>query len=281
MKTVKTVSEAREAVQTMRQEAGKIGFVPTMGYLHEGHLSLVRKSMEECGGTVVSIFVNPMQFGPSEDYARYPRDAARDADLLGKAGVDLLFMPAVEEMYEKKFFTSVEVSELSRRFEGSLRPGHFKGVCTVVCKLFNIVSPDRAYFGWKDAQQLLIIKKMARDLNIPVEIISCPTSREDDGLAISSRNIYIPADRRRDAAALYKGLSKVRDLIEQQGVRNTSVLEEEGKKTIRKYQGIELQYFEIVDPEDLSPVKEINGKVLVLGAVRIDGVRLIDNMLVG
>ena len=280
MEIVKKISEIREAVKAMKKQDVTIGFVPTMGYLHKGHLSLVKHSLAECCKTVVSIFVNPTQFGPSEDYDRYPRDPVRDAELLKKEGVDLLFMPSVEEMYGKDFFTSVEVSSLAEKLEGSLRPGHFRGVCTVVCKLFNIVTPDNAYFGWKDAQQLVIIQKMVNDLNIPVKVKGCPTVREPDGLAASSRNIYISADKRKNAVALYKGLSKIKEMVENMGITATDVLLTEGRESIERFSGVELQYLEIVEMDNLNPIKKVEDRALVLGAIKVSGVRLIDNMMV-
>jgi len=280
MEIVKKISEIREAVKAMKKQDVTIGFVPTMGYLHKGHLSLVKHSLAECCKTVVSIFVNPTQFGPSEDYDRYPRDPVRDAELLKKEGVDLLFMPSVEEMYGKDCFTSVDVSTLAEKLEGSLRPGHFRGVCTVVCKLFNIVTPDNAYFGWKDAQQLVIIQKMVNDLNIPVKVKGCPTVREPDGLAASSRNIYISADKRKNAVALYKGLSKIKDMVENMGITATDVLLTEGRKSIERFSGVELQYLEIVEMDNLNPIKKVEDRALVLGAIKVSGVRLIDNMLI-
>ena len=280
MEIAKKISEIREAVKAMKKQDVTIGFVPTMGYLHKGHLSLVKHSLAECCKTVVSIFVNPTQFGPSEDYDRYPRDPVRDAELLKKEGVDLLFMPSVEEMYGKDFFTSVEVSSLAEKLEGSLRPGHFRGVCTVVCKLFNIVTPDNAYFGWKDAQQLVIIQKMVNDLNIPVKVKGCPTVRESDGLAASSRNIYISADKRKNAVALYKGLSKIKDMVENMGITATDVLLTEGRESIERFSGVELQYLEIVEMDNLNPIKKVEDRALILGAIKVSGVRLIDNMMV-
>ncbi len=280
MEIAKKISEIREAVKAMKKQDVTIGFVPTMGYLHKGHLSLVKHSLAECCKTVVSIFVNPTQFGPSEDYDRYPRDPVRDAELLKKEGVDLLFMPSVEEMYGKDFFTSVEVSSLAEKLEGSLRPGHFRGVCTVVCKLFNIVTPDNAYFGWKDAQQLVIIQKMVNDLNIPVKVKGCPTVREPDGLAASSRNIYISADKRKNAVALYKGLSKIKEMVENMGITATDVLLTEGRESIERFSGVELQYLEIVEMDNLNPIKKVEDRALVLGAIKVSGVRLIDNMLI-
>ncbi len=280
MEIAKKISEIREAVKAMKKQDVTIGFVPTMGYLHKGHLSLVKHSLAECCKTVVSIFVNPTQFGPSEDYDRYPRDPVRDAELLKKEGVDLLFMPSVEEMYGKDCFTSVDVSTLAEKLEGSLRPGHFRGVCTVVCKLFNIVTPDNAYFGWKDAQQLVIIQKMVNDLNIPVKVKGCPTVREPDGLAASSRNIYISADKRKNAVALYKGLSKIKDMVENMGITATDVLLTEGRESIERFSGVELQYLEIVEMDNLNPIKKVEDRALVLGAIKVSGVRLIDNMLI-
>lgn len=280
MRIATKISEVREEIRKIKKGAVKIGFVPTMGYLHKGHLSLVSESMKECPATVVSIFVNPTQFGPLEDYNTYPRDAERDIVLLQKKGVNLLFLPSEEEIYGKSSLTRIEVAKLSERFEGSLRPGHFKGVCTVVCKFLNIVSPDKAYFGWKDAQQLIIIKQMVKDLNIPVEIKGCPTVREEDGLAASSRNVYIPGEKRKDAAALYKGLLKIKELAEKEGEGKTSVLLAEGKRIIEGYPGIELQYMEIVGADTLAPLKKIEGKALVLGAIKIAGIRLIDNIFI-
>jgi len=280
MKITTKIAEMRKETGKIRRAKETIGFVPTMGYLHEGHLSLVRKSIEECDKTVVSIFVNPTQFAPSEDYNTYPRDTGKDIGLLSREGVALLFMPSVEEMYGRSPLTNIGVSQLSEKLEGRLRPGHFKGVCTVVCKLFNIVSPDRAYFGQKDAQQLVIIKRMVNDLNIPVEISGCPTVREKDGLAASSRNVYIPPENREKAVLLYRALSRIKMLAERDGIEDIPTLLEEGKKAIEGCPEVELQYLEIVDMEDLSALNKIEEKALVLGAVKISGVRLIDNMTI-
>ncbi|MCM8762691.1 MAG: pantoate--beta-alanine ligase, partial [Candidatus Omnitrophica bacterium] len=261
-------------------EGKTIGFVPTMGALHNGHLSLIKASISECAFTVVSIFVNPIQFNDPADYKKYPRDNERDINLLKKEDVDLLFIPETEEMYKERAETYVEVRGLSDVLEGKFRPGHFKGVCTVVCKLFNIVQPDKAYFGWKDAQQLIVIRKMVKDLNIPVEIVGCPTIRENDGLAASSRNVFIKEDDREKALSLYNSLKKIEDMVLKEGIKDTSILLEEGKSIIAKYTDVELQYLEIVDFENLSPVRKIESKVLVLGAIKLPYVRLIDNIII-
>ncbi|MDD3725692.1 MAG: pantoate--beta-alanine ligase [Candidatus Ratteibacteria bacterium] len=279
MKVVEKIDNVRKEVKKIKESGKSIGLVPTMGCLHYGHLSLIKTSTSECAFTVVSIFVNPSQFNDPDDYKKYPRDIKRDIELLKKEKVDLVFAPSVEEMYKEKASTYVEVKGLSDILEGKFRPGHFRGVCTVVCKLFNIVQPDRAYFGWKDAQQLIIIRKMVSDLDIPVEVKGCPTVREKDGLAASSRNVFI-GDKRKESLSLYKALKRIEEMILKEGIRDTSVLLKEGKGIITKYQGIELQYLEIVNMEDLTPVKKIEGKVLVLGAIKLPSVRLIDNIII-
>ncbi|MCK9265867.1 pantoate--beta-alanine ligase [bacterium] len=280
MKIIKRVSEVRSEVKNLKDKKNVIGLVPTMGAIHQGHISLVRGSKKECNITVVSIFVNPTQFGPSEDYEKYPRDIQRDILLLQEEGVDILFMPSVEEMYGKKSLVSVEVSELSEKFEGNLRPGHFKGVCTVVCKLFNIISPDKSYFGWKDAQQLVIIKKMVKDLNMPIEIVGCQIFREQDGLAMSSRNVYLSPEDRKNSIALYSGLKKIKDMVEVENIRDTSSLIVEGKRVAESFSGVELDYLSAVDTNTLEPLDKIKGEVLILGAIKIAGVRLLDNILI-
>lgn len=279
MKVVTKISEVREEVKRARGNGKSIGLVPTMGFLHKGHLSLVRTSVSGCGFTGVSIFVNPTQFGRNEDYGTYPRDMDRDLEMLRKEGVDIVFTPSVEEMYEKDAETSVVAERISCILEGRFRPGHFKGVCTVVCKLFNIFSPDRAYFGWKDAQQLLVIRKMVRDLNILVEVVGCPTIREEDGLAASSRNIYISGEDREKALSLYKSLKKIEELVMEKGVRDSTLLLREGRKVMRKYPDVKVQYLEIVDMDNMRPVKKVKGNVLVLGAIKLSTVRLIDNLI--
>lgn len=279
MKVVSTIYEARETIKNARGAGKTIGLVPTMGALHEGHLSLVRASKSACSFTAASIFVNPIQFNDPTDYNTYPRDTKKDLILLEKEGVDLVFNPSVEEMYRKKAVTCVSAEKLSGILEGKLRLGHFNGVCTVVCKLFNIITPDRAYFGWKDAQQLIIIRKMTEDLNIPVEVIGCPTIREKDGLAGSSRNIFIAEGEREKALSLYKSLKKIEEFFLKKGINETAVLLEEGRKVIDKYPDVELQYLEIADIENLEHVEEVKGRVIVLGAIKLSRVRLIDNLI--
>jgi len=280
MKILKKIEEMKCEIKKIKRENKIIGFVPTMGYLHSGHISLIRKAKEECDYVVVSIFVNPTQFGPGEDFERYPRDIERDRKILEKEKVDLVFNPEIEEMYKENFKTWVMVDELSDILEGKFRPGHFKGVCTVVLKLFNIVQPDKAYFGWKDAQQLIIIKKMVNDLNIPVEIIGCPTIREEDGLAASSRNVYLKKEEREKALCLYKALKKIEEMIKKNKIYDSKTLIEEGKKIIQKYPDVELQYLEIVNINDLKPVERIDKNIIVLGAIKIGNIRLIDNLII-
>ncbi len=279
MKVVSTISEARVIMKGAGAGGRTIGFVPTMGALHEGHLSLVKSATSDCDFTVASIFVNPIQFNDTKDYNTYPRDVKKDLALLEKGDIDLVFIPSVEEMYRENTVTYVSVEKLSGVLEGRLRPGHFRGVCTVVSKLFNIIAPDRAYFGWKDAQQLIIIRKMVTDLDIPVEIIGCPTIREKDGLAVSSRNIFIGSGERDKALCLYKSLKMIENLVLGKGIRDTKVLLEEGRKIISKYPDVELQYLEIADMENLEHVERAEGRVLVLGAIGLSRVRLIDNLI--
>jgi len=255
----------------------EVGFVPTMGYLHEGHLSLVRRARSENDVVVVSIFVNPTQFGPNEDYERYPRDEKRDRKLLEEEGVDYLFIPSVSEMYPEDFSTFVEVSGLTEGLCGAKRPGHFRGVATVVTKLLNIVFPTRAYFGEKDYQQLQVIKRLVRDLNIPVEVIGCPIVREEDGLAMSSRNTYLSPEERKSALSLYKGLKLAEELFES-GERNPEVIKKRVEEFILSHPKVEkIDYVEIVDPENLKPVKEVKEGDVIALAVFVGKTRLIDN----
>ena len=279
MKILQKIEEVKREIRRIKQKGKKIGFVPTMGYLHQGHLSLIKKAGEECDYIVVSIFVNPTQFGPREDYRRYPRDLKRDFSILKKENVNLVFVPGVKEMYPEGFKTWVIVEDFSERLEGKFRPGHFRGVCTVVLKLFNIVEPDRAYFGWKDAQQLIIIKKMVKDLNISVDVIGCPTVREKDGLAASSRNTYLSLEERKKALCLYKSLQKIKEMVEFESIKDTDILLREGRKIIERTKGVELQYLEAVDLKSLNPVKKIKKGVMVVGAIKIGKVRLIDNII--
>jgi pantoate--beta-alanine ligase len=265
------------ALRAARPE-GRMGFVPTMGALHEGHLALVRAAKAQSDTVAASIFVNPLQFGPKEDLGKYPRTFERDCEMLEKEGVDLLFAPAVEEMYPEKAITYVNVEGLSDKLDGKSRPGHFRGVSTVVSKLFHIVQPDLAFFGQKDAAQVAIIRRMVRDLNIPVEIVVCPTTREPDGLAMSSRNAYLDAIQRKSALVLYRSVLYVQNLF-QQGERNAATLINAGMKIFSEEPSVRLDYFEIVNPETLEPVEEIARGTLVAVAAYVGTTRLIDNIL--
>ena len=258
----------------------EVGFVPTMGYLHEGHLSLIRRARSENDVVVVSIFVNPTQFGPNEDFDRYPRDLRRDEELCKREGVDFIFYPSVEEMYPEGFSTFVEVEKLTENLCGKSRPGHFRGVATVVTKLLNIVHPTRAYFGEKDFQQLQVIKRLVRDLNIPVEIVGCPIVREEDGLAMSSRNVYLNKEERKSALSLYQGLRLAKELFER-GERNPSVIRKKVEEFILSHPKTKIDYVEIVSPEDLKPVKEVKEGDVIALAVFVGKTRLIDNYVFG
>lgn len=256
-----------------------IGLVPTMGYLHEGHLSLVRQARELCDQVVVSIFVNPIQFGEGEDFDRYPRDLSRDLDLLEKEGVGAVFAPTARAMYPEKEQTNVEPpTGMENRLCGRNRPGHFRGVTTVVSKLFNICLPDVAVFGQKDAQQALIIEKMVRDLNFPVRIVRGEIVREPDGLAMSSRNVYLSPEDRKNATVLYRSLLMAKDLIKR-GERNPSQVRNAMYEMINRVDGTQIDYIEIYNAKDLSELEEINGQVLLALAVRFGDTRLIDNLL--
>ena len=278
MKICKTISDMRAASRGSHREGQRLGFVPTMGALHEGHLSLVRAAKAKCDVVAVSIFVNPLQFGPSEDLAKYPRTFERDRDLLEKASVDILFAPAPEEMYPAGAVTYVTVEGLSEKLCGRSRPGHFRGVTTVVAKLFHIVEPDLAFFGQKDAAQSTIIRRMVRDLNLPVEIIVCPIVRETDGLAMSSRNAYLSPQERRSALVLSRSLTAVKNRFDQ-GERNASMLIEAGKHVLSQETGVRLDYFEIVNPSTLDSMQELTSSALVAIAAFVGHTRLIDNIL--
>ncbi len=258
---------------------GRIGFVPTMGFLHEGHLRLVRAARSQSDFVVVSIFVNPMQFGPKEDYRRYPRDFSRDRQLLQSAGADLIFSPGVEDMYPEGFATYVEVERLGEGLCGKSRPGHFRGVTTVVAKLFNIVLPDVAVFGAKDAQQAFVIRRMTRDLGFQTRIEILPTAREKDGLAMSSRNVYLTPEQRAEAPALHRSLVLARRMIEK-GERKAARVKAAMRRLIRRDTGGRIDYVEIVDTDELRQVRTIRGEVLVALAVFFDRTRLIDNIIV-
>jgi pantoate--beta-alanine ligase len=256
MEVIESISEMKNLVKEWKRQGLSIGFVPTMGYLHEGHLALVRRAKELSDRVVVSIFVNPIQFAPGEDYQRYPRDLERDKALLEKEGVDVLFSPKAQEMYPPGFQTYVEVKELSSGLCGRDRSGHFIGVATVVLKLFNILQPDIAVFGEKDYQQLKVIQRMVQDLNLDVKIISHPTVREEDGLAMSSRNTYLSPEERKSAIALYKALNLAEELINQ-GERRVATLKEKLKEFIESYPYTKVQYIEFVHPETLKEVERV------------------------
>ncbi|MGA8217166.1 MAG: pantoate--beta-alanine ligase [Solirubrobacterales bacterium] len=283
MKVIRTRSELREALTQPRRRGERIGLVPTMGYFHEGHLSLMRRARENCDVVVVSLFVNPSQFGPGEDLEAYPRDEDRDAGLAEREGVDLLWMPDAESMYPDGFATSVEVANsLTGVLEGDPEhrgPSHFRGVTTVVAKLFNSVEPDVAYFGRKDAQQALVIERMTRDLDFPIEIAVLPTVREEDGLALSSRNAYLTAEQREQATAISRALGAAESAA-RGGETSIESLVEVARNELRN-SGIEPEYVEARAAEDLSPVAELNGRpVLVAIAARVGRARLIDNVLI-
>lgn len=255
-----------------------IGFVPTMGALHQGHLSLIQRAREECDVVVVSIFVNPLQFGPGEDFDHYPRDLLQDLNLCEREEVDFVFVPSPEEMYPKGFSTWVEVGgRVTQVLEGASRPGHFRGVTTVLAKLFNIILPDRSYFGEKDYQQALVVKKMLRELNFDTQIVLMPTIREKDGLACSSRNSYLNFEERKAARILYQSLIRAKKEI-QRGEDNPSRILSLVEEIIRKEPLAQIDYIALIDPENLEPVEKIEREVLLALAVRIGGVRLIDNM---
>jgi len=261
------------------QRTGKtIGFVPTMGYLHEGHLSLVRAARKDCDLVVVSIFVNPLQFGPREDFATYPRDLERDLRLAEAEGVDYVFVPSVEEMYPQGFSTYVEVTgELTEKMCGRSRPGHFRGVTTVVMKLFQIVQPTKAYFGQKDAQQALVIRRMVQDLNVPVEVITCPIVREEDGLAMSSRNVYLNPEERKQALALPQALNAGKELVEK-GERDPQKVRERILEVLQNSPGVRVDYVEVCNGENLADLEKLKGPVLLAAAVWVGKARLIDNI---
>jgi len=281
LKICSTIAEMRAASRSRRRDQ-RLGFVPTMGALHEGHLSLVRAARASCDVVAASIFVNPTQFGPSEDLAKYPRSFERDCALLEREGAALLFAPSVEEMYPKGAGagTWVTVEELSGKLDGRSRPGHFRGVTTIVAKLFHIVEPDAAFFGQKDAAQVAIIRRMVRDLNLPVEIVVCPIVREPDGLAMSSRNAYLDAQQRKQALALHRSLQRIQQLAET-GERSAAKLAEAGRAEFSGEGSVRLDYFEIVNPDTLDPVEDISGGALAAVAAFVGPTRLIDNILLG
>jgi pantoate--beta-alanine ligase len=280
MNVLTTIDEVRCASRAAHRDRKRVGLVPTMGALHEGHLSLVRAAKAQCDVVVVSIFVNPTQFGPNEDYAKYPRSFERDCKMLEQEGADLVFAPTVDEMYPKGAVTYVTVEGMSEKLCGKSRPGHFRGVTTVVLKLFSAVEPDKAFFGQKDAAQVAIVRRMVRDLNLPVEIVVCPIVREADGLAMSSRNAYLDAQERKSALALSQSLKRVEDLFQNGEVDATNLIQA-GKQTIAQDSSVRLDYLEIVDPETLNAVPTISGPSLVAVAAFVGTTRLIDNTVLG
>ena len=278
MKIVSTIDEVRTQVKEWRKEGLTVGFVPTMGYLHEGHASLMDAASEN-DKVVVSIFVNPMQFGPNEDLASYPRDLEHDAKVCEEHGVDLIFHPAPEEMYGENFYSYVDMNVLTEELCGLSRPVHFRGVCTVVTKLFNIVTPDRAYFGQKDAQQLAIIKRMVKDLNQPLEVIGCPIVREADGLAKSSRNTYLSAEERKAALVLSRSIFLGKEMVEA-GERDAKKVLAAMTVEIEKEPLAKIDYVKMVDLETMQQIDTIEGGILTAIAVYIGKTRLIDNFMV-
>ncbi len=277
MMIVTTLEELRTALALLERP---LGLVPTMGYLHEGHISLARRAREQCVSVAVSIFVNPTQFGPTEDLSKYPRDLERDLKMLEEAGVDMVWTPTPEVMYPPGYQTWVEVQEVSVPLEGAQRPGHFRGVTTVVAKLFNAVAPDKAYFGQKDAQQAAVIRRMTADLNFPIEIVVCPTVREPDGLAMSSRNVYLDPEQRKAATVLYRALSAARAAYEN-GERDADKLRGIMKRTVEAETLARLQYVSCADYASLQELDQVSGKALLSMAVFFGKTRLIDNLVLG
>lgn len=279
MKVIRSIKEMSAVIKKIKAKRKRIGFVPTMGALHAGHLSLIRRARKENDFTIVSIFVNPAQFASGEDFEKYPRNLRADALLCKKEGVDIVFYPAVKEVYPDGFRSYVTVEGLSGLLCGKSRPGHFKGVATAVTKLFNIICPDTAYFGQKDAQQALIIKRLARDLNMPVKIKVMPIIRDKDGLAISSRNAYLDEKERKEAVVLSAALEMARDLISR-GIRDAREVARRVSGLIKAKKKARIDYLAVVDPQDLKPVKKIKGNCLIALAVWVGKTRLIDNMII-
>jgi len=276
LQVLQTIAEVRGA----RRGLGDLGLVPTMGYLHAGHLSLVERAKAECAAVAVSIFVNPTQFGPNEDLSRYPRDLPRDLQMLEAAGVDLVFAPEPSEIYPPGFATEIRVGGVTDVLEGAVRPGHFAGVATVVAKLFNIVQPTRAYFGQKDAQQSVVIRKLVRDLDLPVEIVVAPTVREADGLALSSRNSYLTPEQRAAAPTIFRALTAARMLFDG-GERDAEALRQAMRATIAAQPDMRIDYVSVADPQTLQELSRVDRAALASMAVRLGATRLIDNLLLG
>ncbi|NLI70845.1 MAG: pantoate--beta-alanine ligase [Firmicutes bacterium] len=279
MQVIRDFKTLKSEIAGARRDGKSVGFVPTMGFLHEGHLSLLREAVRQTEYVVLSIFVNPLQFGVGEDYEEYPRDLEQDRKKAEEAGCDLIFYPEVKSMYPRGYLTYVNTEGISEPLCGGSRPGHFRGVTTVVTKLFNLVTPDKAFFGQKDAQQALIIRKMVADLNMNLEIVVCPTIREDDGLAMSSRNAYLEPGERKAAAILYRTLKKARDMV-LSGEKDARVVRDFMVDSIGKEPRANIQYIEVVDSETLQPLEEIETSALLALAVKFGETRLIDNILV-
>ncbi len=279
MQIVKTVEDVRKQVKVWRERGLSVGLVPTMGYLHEGHKSLIDKAVEQNDCVVVSVFVNPIQFGPTEDLATYPRDLEHDAAICEEAGADLIFHPQPEEMYYDDFCTYIDMDNLTKGLCGITRPTHFRGVCTVVGKLFHIVGPDRAYFGQKDAQQLAVIRRMVRDLNFPLQIVGCPIVREEDGLAKSSRNTYLSPEERKAAVILHKGLEKGEEMV-RAGERDAGKVKKAICDIIESEPLAKIDYVDIVDFDNIQEKEVLEGSVLAAVAVYIGKTRLIDNFII-
>jgi len=278
MKTFSAVPDMRSEVRTQKARGKTVGLVPTMGYLHEGHLSLIRGSIRQMDYTVASVFVNPAQFAPNEDLQQYPRDMKRDSDLLEKEGVNSLFAPGDDQMYPQGFGTYVEVVDMQHKLCGRSRPAHFRGVCTVVLKLFNIIEPDAAFFGQKDAQQAIIIRKMVRDLNLDVKIEVMPIVRDEQGLALSSRNAYLSPELKKQALSLSASLKEAQNMIES-GERTAEKIIRRMKKIIGSEPSARIDYVEVVDTDNLDPLKKIDDQALIAVAVFFEKVRLIDNFM--
>jgi pantoate--beta-alanine ligase len=272
-----TISAVRQLVREARYAGKQIGLVPTMGYLHEGHISLLKAAQAECDFVVVSIFVNPLQFGPNEDFSRYPRDLERDAKMLEENGCDVLFAPSIVEMYPEPMYTHVDVPSLGESLCGASRPGHFRGVATVVSKLLNIVLPDKAYFGQKDGQQVAVIKRMVKDLNFPVDIVTVPIVREPDGLAKSSRNVYLSEDDRVHATVLYRSLVWAEDQI-RSGVRDATTILDGMRRMIEAEPGVRVDYVEAVNMQTIKPIQVLDGEIMIAVAAYVGPARLIDNL---
>jgi len=279
VQVIRSITELKEKIRQVKQWGQTIGLVPTMGYLHEGHLSLVKGARDDCDFVVVSIYVNPIQFGVGEDFEEYPRDLTRDARLCEEENVDIIFSPSDSDMYPKGYATFVDVEILTEGLCGRNRPGHFRGVTTVVTKLFNLVEPDKAYFGQKDAQQALVLRKMSEDLNMNLELVIMPTVREPDGLAMSTRNHYLSEKEREAGLALYRSLTRAEELIEQ-GLRKSQEVISAVEQLINQEPLVEIEYVEIVDTKEMERLEELRGEILIALAVKIGKTRLIDNVIV-